>query len=254
MVRLHVKVRLMTLICNSCHSTVRLVFRTFSDSTLAVQRSDTQEFLADTTVEAEVSQVVKQVVELNNLKHKIERLRLEGGELARFGPALSPEDQEELEEQEEKGASLSEEGLTIDPTGRRSGEGASSCLLRASKLALQCIMQKALTQENRARRLTVGADHVADKSHHCEGRHAAKPVVDLHHHGSLPFMDASCTHAASQLTSVVSKVPPHQISDVKCQYLYDLPTAHHADVHEITLLRMHWDVVQHAAKIFKTNC
>lgn len=77
----------------------------------------------DTTVEAEVSQVVKQVVELNNLKHKIERLRLEGGELAKYGPALCPEDQEDSDGEVERIPTQSEEGLLIDPTGRRSGEG-----------------------------------------------------------------------------------------------------------------------------------
>ncbi|KAK9865940.1 hypothetical protein WJX84_010576 [Apatococcus fuscideae] len=88
---------------------------------LHVKRSDKQEFLFETTVEAEVSEVIKQVVEINNLKHKIERLRLEGGELAKFGPALSPEDQEE-EEDDNAAAVSHEEGLTIDPTGRRSGQ------------------------------------------------------------------------------------------------------------------------------------
>ncbi|KAK9832936.1 hypothetical protein WJX74_002381 [Apatococcus lobatus] len=92
---------------------------------LHVKRSDTQEFLVDTTVEAEVSEVIKQVVELNNLKHKIERLRLEGGELAKYGPALSSEDQEELEEEEEKVSSQSGQEVTIDPTGRRSGDACS---------------------------------------------------------------------------------------------------------------------------------
>lgn len=63
------------------------------------------------------------MVELNNLKHKIERLRLEGGELAKYGPALSPEDQEDSDGEEDKVPAQSDEGLTIDPTGRRCGQG-----------------------------------------------------------------------------------------------------------------------------------
>ncbi len=118
MVRLHVKVRFGESTSNVTICTVQ----NLKSFLVCVQRSDKQEFLFETTVEAEVSEVIKQVVEINNLKHKIERLRLEGGELAKFGPALSPEDQEE-EEDDNAAAVSHEEGLTIDPTGRRSGQG-----------------------------------------------------------------------------------------------------------------------------------
>ncbi len=82
----------------------------------------------DTTVEQQISRITKQLVELNNLKHKIERLRLEGEELVKYGPALSPEDQEEDEVATDSAQTSEQPVESIDPTGRRSGQG--DCALR----------------------------------------------------------------------------------------------------------------------------
>ena len=58
---------------------------------------------------------------VNNLRQRIQRLKLEGEELAKYGPAKLPEKQgidEYSEETIEKGPNY-----LMDPTGRRTGNG-----------------------------------------------------------------------------------------------------------------------------------
>ena len=86
-----------------------------------LQRSDLEQFLFDTTVEASVKDTVKELSCVNNLRQKIQRLRLEGEELAKYGAAKQPDKQgidEYSEDAIEKGAHY-----LMDPTGRRTGNG-----------------------------------------------------------------------------------------------------------------------------------
>ena len=54
---------------------------------LHVKKSDQERFLFETTVEAPVRDVLREVVEVHNLRMRIHRLKLEGEELAKYGPA-----------------------------------------------------------------------------------------------------------------------------------------------------------------------
>jgi len=88
-----------------------------------VQNSDQDQFLFDTPVARTSGDVAADLAALHNLRHRIMRLRLEGGELARYGPAKRP-DQQGIDTFEE-GAAGRERGphYCMDPTGRRTGEG-----------------------------------------------------------------------------------------------------------------------------------
>lgn len=81
---------------------------------------------------------------MHNLRHRIARLRLEGGELAKYGPSKRPDKQgiDTYEDATAAGGGGSEGGSSssaasaaaaprergphycMDPTGRRTGEGA----------------------------------------------------------------------------------------------------------------------------------
>jgi hypothetical protein len=69
--------------------------------------------------------VVRDLAEIFNLRHRITRLKLEGGELAKYGPA-KVSDRQGIDTYEE-GAATRERGpfYCMDPTGRRTGEGES---------------------------------------------------------------------------------------------------------------------------------
>jgi len=86
---------------------------------LHMKRSDDQQFLYETTVEAKVNDVIKEMCEIHNLRLRVHRLFLEGGELAEFGPAREPSkvgiDDYKVKDSE-KSAWFKE-----DPTGRRTG-------------------------------------------------------------------------------------------------------------------------------------
>ena len=80
-----------------------------------------EQFLFDTTVEASVKDTIAALSSVNNLRQRIQRLKLEGEELAKYGPAKLPEKQgidEYSEEAIEKGPHY-----VMDPTGRRTGNG-----------------------------------------------------------------------------------------------------------------------------------
>jgi hypothetical protein len=92
----------------------------------ALQRSEQEQFLFETTVEASVKETVVALAEVHNLRAKIAVLKMEGEELAKHGPAKHPDKQgldEYAEGPVEKGPHY-----TADPTGRRTGNGRSlSC-------------------------------------------------------------------------------------------------------------------------------
>jgi hypothetical protein len=76
----------------------------------------------ETTAQATVQTTISQLAHIHNLRHRIIRLKLEGEELAKFGPAKHPEQQgidQYSDQAVEKG-----EFYNMDPTGRRTGNGA----------------------------------------------------------------------------------------------------------------------------------
>jgi hypothetical protein len=83
-----------------------------------------------------VKDAVRELVQVHNLRHRIHRLKLEGEELAKYGPAKHPDRQgidQYSEEPVEKGPHYN-----MDPTGRRTGNGA--CAPAAWGLAPPCAL------------------------------------------------------------------------------------------------------------------
>lgn len=88
-----------------------------------MQKTDEHQFLYETSTALTVPQITKELVELQNLRTRIHRLKLEGEELAKYGPAKLPDKQgidEYAEQPVEKG-----EYYKMDPTGRRTGNGTA---------------------------------------------------------------------------------------------------------------------------------
>lgn len=88
---------------------------------LTPQRSDNDHFLYETTVEASVKDTIRELAEINNIRHRITRLKLEGEELAKYGPSKHPDKQgidTYSEDAIERGPFYN-----MDPTGRRTGNG-----------------------------------------------------------------------------------------------------------------------------------
>ena len=88
------------------------------------QNSDPDQFLFETSVEKPVKEVVAEVVEIHNLRKMIERLKLEGEELAKYGPA-KPVDKQGIDTYSETPVDKGPHYL-MDPTGRRTGNGESA--------------------------------------------------------------------------------------------------------------------------------
>jgi len=88
-----------------------------------MKRSEQEQFLFETTVEATVKDTVAALVEVHNLRAKIQMLKMEGEELAKHGPA-KPIDKQGLDEYSETPV---EKGphYTMDLTGRRTGNACS---------------------------------------------------------------------------------------------------------------------------------
>ncbi|KIZ02636.1 putative Uncharacterized protein C21orf59 like protein [Monoraphidium neglectum] len=89
---------------------------------LHFKNSETDQFLFETSVALPARDVSRDLADVHNLRHRITRLKLEGGELAKYGPAKAPDRQgidkfEEGHEARERGPHY-----CMDPTGRRSGE------------------------------------------------------------------------------------------------------------------------------------
>jgi hypothetical protein len=87
------------------------------------QRSEQQQFLFDTTVESTVKEVLASIVSIHNLRQTVTKLKLEGSELAKYGPAKHP-DKQGIDTYEEN-APPKGEFYTMDPTGRRTGNGVA---------------------------------------------------------------------------------------------------------------------------------
>lgn len=92
-----------------------------------MQNSEEDQFLFQTSVQAPVADTISQLACIHNLRHRITRLKLEGEELAKYGPAKHPEkqgiDQYANDQAVEKG-----EFYCMDPTGRRTGNGKQGSL------------------------------------------------------------------------------------------------------------------------------
>ncbi|GIL57388.1 hypothetical protein Vafri_12633 [Volvox africanus] len=86
---------------------------------LHMKRSDLDQFLFETTVNATVDETTRQLAEVHNLRHRIERLKAEGEELAKYGPAKRP-DQQGIDQYQETPVEKGQH-YTMDPTGRRTG-------------------------------------------------------------------------------------------------------------------------------------
>lgn len=101
---------------------------------LNVKKSDQECFLFETTVEASVKDTIRDVTHIHNVRMRIHRLKIEGEELAKYGPAKLPDKQgidEYQEESVEKGAFYLQ-----DPTGRRTG---NACDPKVSKVLLKTL-------------------------------------------------------------------------------------------------------------------
>lgn len=90
-----------------------------------VQRSEQQQFLFETTVQPTVKEILASVVSIHNLRQTVTKLKLEGGELAKYGPAKHPDKQgiDTYDENSPQKGDL----YTMDPTGRRTGNGKGGC-------------------------------------------------------------------------------------------------------------------------------
>ena len=103
-------------------------------------KSDEHQFLYETTVEALVSDVVKELVEIHNLRLRIFRLKVEGDELASHGPCRPPDKQglDEDIQAEADGVVVGARSHTYckDPNGKRDGN--------APMAQVQVMLRKAL--------------------------------------------------------------------------------------------------------------
>ena len=88
-----------------------------------LQRSDQHQFLYETTVEALVKDVTQELTKLHNLRQRILKLKMEGDELAKYGPAKLP-DKQGIDTYVEGGVEKGQHYL-MDPTGRRTGNGTT---------------------------------------------------------------------------------------------------------------------------------
>lgn len=87
-----------------------------------LQRSEQNQYLYETTVEALVKDVTRELAGIHNMKQRITKLKIEGGELAQYGPAKQP-DQQGIDTYSDKEV-VKGQFYAMDPTGRRTGNGA----------------------------------------------------------------------------------------------------------------------------------
>ena len=89
-------------------------------------KGEEQQFLYETTVEIGVKDLIKELVEVHNLRLRIQRLKSEGDDLATHGPCKPPDKQglDEDIQAEADGVELPPRGPTYckDPIGKRTGE------------------------------------------------------------------------------------------------------------------------------------
>lgn len=90
-----------------------------------LQRSEQQQFLFECSASQTVQHVLADVTAIHNLRQTVTKVKLEGTELAKYGPAKQP-DKQGIDTYDE---SVVEKGdfYQMDPTGRRSGNG-EACL------------------------------------------------------------------------------------------------------------------------------
>ena len=88
---------------------------------LHMKKSEQEQFLFETSVESSVKDAVLDLVVVYNLRQKILRLKMDGEELAKYGPAKLP-DQQGIDQYVEGGVEKGPYYL-MDPTGRRTGNG-----------------------------------------------------------------------------------------------------------------------------------
>lgn len=88
---------------------------------LHIKKTEDEQFLCEIPVATKVTDATQELVELQNLRTRIHRLKLEGEELAKYGPA-KPLDQQGIDQYAEPGV---QKGANYqqDPTGRRTGQG-----------------------------------------------------------------------------------------------------------------------------------
>ena len=75
-------------------------------------KGEEQQFLYETTVEIGVKDLIKELVEVHNLRLRIQRLKSEGDDLATHGPCKPP-DKQGLDEDIQAEA----DGVEVDPMG-----------------------------------------------------------------------------------------------------------------------------------------
>ena len=95
-----------------------------------LQNSEQDQFLLEVPAHTAVAEAVRQVAEVHNLRHRITRLKLEGGELAKYGPAKHP-DQQGIDAYADAPAAQQQPHYNMDPTGRRTGQGERGSLIPA---------------------------------------------------------------------------------------------------------------------------
>lgn len=123
--------KFLILSCKACCCSVidarsSIAVLSYTDLCLS-QRSDDNQFLFEATLDSSVQSTVDALVDVHNLRQRIHRLKVEGEELAKYGPSKQPDEQgidTYSEENVEKG-----EHYNMDPTGRRTGNGTILCLL-----------------------------------------------------------------------------------------------------------------------------
>ncbi|GAQ87001.1 hypothetical protein KFL_003250040 [Klebsormidium nitens] len=154
-----------------------------------VKRSEEDQFLFETTCSEEVDTLIRQLVNITNLRGRISRLQQEGEQLAKHGPARPPEDDDAAEKLAE--VSLSEregsqagENHCADPSERRTGAAPSPEAAEALRKALaeaaayiskdQVANKVALTEA----RLREVVDSIREAVHRCfpDGLPAYDPV------------------------------------------------------------------------------
>ncbi|PNH11745.1 hypothetical protein TSOC_001423 [Tetrabaena socialis] len=105
---------------------------------LHMKRSDMDQFLVETTINATVDETSRHLAEVHNLRHRIERLKAEGGELAKYGPAKRP-DQQGIDQYQEAPVDKGQH-YTEDPTGRRTG---NACEPEVAKVLVRTLEEAA---------------------------------------------------------------------------------------------------------------
>lgn len=103
-----------------------------------MQNSEEDQFLFETSVQTSVQDTISQLAHVYNLRHRITRLKLEGEELAKYGPAKHPE-QQGIDQYSDQAVDKGE-FYKMDPTGRRTGNGRCSitCIILLSFQAQDC--------------------------------------------------------------------------------------------------------------------